>query len=373
VAALAASELLLRVAFTRDRFVEDVAMTYRPDPVLLRVHAERSTGHNRAALPEDGFDVRYRYDRRGMRRNNEWLDARPTTAEPRIMLLGDSYIEQRQLADEDLLQTQLESMLPRQRSSQPRVFAYGVGQWSPLEYTLYYKMQARRDHPDILFVFLTFNDYRDDAIAWDDCRFAPNAELLSCPAPQDAYVQASGRLASSPAMLVDLYRFVKARRPWATVGRRLRDDLRTGSSREPDSDDLVGMFDTTRLPSTQPLVRRSFQVLEQLFDAARKDGVRPILVLIPWPQQVGPQEWALGRVPWGVPTNYLDPSTVFQDLTAQAARDTGITTIDLLPALREQSTRQRMFFPYDGHFTAAGARTVATVLATWIASHPDPR
>jgi hypothetical protein len=104
-------------------------------------------------------------------------------------------------------------------------------------------------------------------------------------------------------------------------------------------------------------------VLGQLFDVARQDGATAILVLIPWPQQVGSQEWALGRVPWGVPVDYLEQSTIVQEVTRDAAREAGIRTLDLLPTLREHAARERMFFPYDGHFSAAGARTVAQALA----------
>src|SRR5712664_3628561 len=96
--ALGASELLLRLTLPRDRFSRDLEATDRPDPVLFRVHVPGSTGHSVAPLREDGYDVQYRYDRHGMRGHNDFLDDQhPDPAITRVMLLGDSFIEQRQL------------------------------------------------------------------------------------------------------------------------------------------------------------------------------------------------------------------------------------------------------------------------------------
>jgi hypothetical protein len=245
----------------------------------------------------------------------------------------------------------------------PHVFGYGIGQWSPIEYTLYYKTRGRRFHPHVLFVFLTFNDYRDDGLIWAECRFSPEGEPLACPAPADDYARAGERIARPGSMLVDLVRAARARRPWALIGRGLREQVQRGAVHEEGRDELLGMFDARRIETTRSMARRSFRLLGQLFDAARQDGATPILVLIPWPQQVGAREWALGRVPWGVPVDYLEHSTILQDVTRDAARETGITTLDLLPALRQHAVDERMFFPYDGHFSAAGARTVAQALA----------
>jgi hypothetical protein len=142
----------------------------------------------------------------------------------------------------------------------------------------------------------------------------------------------------------------------------LREAVLTGP-RDGGSDELLAILDASRLDATRPLARRSFGYLRELFDLARKDGVSPVLVIIPWPHQVGAQELALGRLPLGIPVNHLEPSTVFQDVTLQFARDAGVEAIDLLPVLREQAARERMFFPFNGHFTPAAARIVASTLA----------
>jgi hypothetical protein len=359
--ALGASEVLMRVALPRDRFSRALDATYRPDPVLFRVHVADSQGHGRADLPEDGFDARYRYDQHGMRGQNGYLDdPHSDPAVTRIMLLGDSYVEQRQLDDADLIQTRLGRMLADRGAPAPRVFAYGVSGWSPVEYDLYYKTQARSFRPAILFVFLTFNDYRDDAIAAAGCVFASSGEVLGCPAPIDAYTEARQRARPSFWMLLDLYRHLRDARAWTSPGMR---DLLGSDFRMDGSDELLAFLDARRIDSTMPMMRRSFMFLRELFGVARRDGVTPVLVMVPWPQQVAAGEWSLGRPMWGVPVNRLEPSTVLQDMTIQAAREAGMETLDLLPALRERAARDRLFFSFDGHFTAAGSNAVAGALA----------
>jgi hypothetical protein len=360
-AALIVGELTARLLLPRDRFVQDSATTNRADPVLRRAHVPGASDHSRGDVPEDDYDVRFQYDQHGMRGRNEFLEA--ADADPairRIMLLGDSFVEQRQLKDEELMQTRLEQLLVRSDGHHDRVFAYGVSQWSPLEYLLYYKTQARRFRPDILFVFLTFNDYHDDTVLWPQCHFSPAGDLQSCAPSPDEYAAFQRQSTQSGSRLFEL-----AGAAWrrATTGRGAIRDLIRAGYRDPGGDDSLSFLDAGRIESNRPRVRRSFDLLAALFAMARRDGVRPMLVVIPWPHQVGAQEWAIGRSVWGVPENYLERSTVLQDLTLQAAREAGIDAIDLLPVLRERATRGRMFFPFDGHFTPTAAESVATVLA----------
>lgn len=360
--AVAACELLLRLTLPRDRLLGEVWATYRPDPVLRRVHVPGSAGHYRPELREDGSEVRFRYDQHGMRGTNDFLDEPPDPTRPRVMLLGDSFIEQRQLADGDLIQTQLEQMPSQRMPSMPHVFGYGVSGWSPIEYTLYYKTQARGFRPNMLFVFLTFNDYHDDSQHAAECRFGSTGELLACPPPGADSIATTNRAGPSFSMLVDLYRDLKVRRRLAAESDTLREQMRSGT-RAPGSEDLLAILDASRIGSTLPIVRRTFGFLRELFDLARKDGASPVLVIIPWPHQVGAEESALGRVPLGIPVNRREPSTVYQDVTVQVAREAGIDTIDLLPALHRQAAREHMFFSFNGHFTPAAARVVASVLA----------
>jgi hypothetical protein len=83
----------------------------------------------------------------------------------------------------------------------------------------------------------------------------------------------------------------------------------------------------------------------------------------PEPRQLSADEWAIGRAWTGVPQNYEETSTAYQDLVTQVAMAMGIDVIDPLGPLRQASRQAKVFNPFDGHLTPHGARAMAELLA----------
>jgi lysophospholipase L1-like esterase len=357
---LVISEFLVRIFLPGDFFLMDVGRTYRPDPVLHRTHVSYSKGHEWAKFQEDGYNVRYSYDQHGMRRSNDFLDSIKPVHECRILLIGDSFIEQRQLKDDQLIQAQLEQLLNAPVKIDTKVFAFGVSGWGTVNYDLYYKTQARGFGADLIFVFLSFNDYQDDELFHEpNAVYSPTGELLASPAPTDYYLRVADRDRPSFSVILDLIRY--ARKKYSLI-KEGADILRPGPKTKPREADSLTLFDPTRIGANRERVKKSLSYIQDLFTKAKNDGSVASLVLIPFPHQLSPSEWAIGRTWTGIPKDYQEHSTAYQDLTHEVAREIGIETIDLLPVLMQATAHGKVFNPYDGHFTAYGANKVAEVL-----------
>src|SRR5262249_38622582 len=102
--------------------------------------------------------------------------------------------------------------------------------------------------------------------------------------------------------------------------------------------------------------------LRRIFALARESGARPVLLFAPGVQQVTdaarPSLESLG-FEWDDRTL---PDTTFTDRLQALARSEDVAFVDLLPVLRARRD-QDLYFPRDGHWSPAGHRLVAQVLA----------
>jgi len=126
-------------------------------------------------------------------------------------------------------------------------------------------------------------------------------------------------------------------------------------------DSLFMIRDRARLP----IIERHWQVtggfMLQIRDLLRERGVPLALAVFPHGVQVGPRQWAIGRLEMGfdVGRTYDDPFP-FEFVKSFAAK-AHIPVIDLWPAFLKAHD-QKLFYDVDGHFTAAGHQVVADAL-----------
>ncbi len=120
-----------------------------------------------------------------------------------------------------------------------------------------------------------------------------------------------------------------------------------------------------------PRVRSSYEqtikYIQAARDATEKAGSRFVLTLMPCKEQVYlPELVARGLV---ARENYPAFYDETYDAVLREARASGITAIDLRPALREEARRgARLYWTLDGHQTPAGHRVTAKVLEDYLAA-----
>lgn len=121
-------------------------------------------------------------------------------------------------------------------------------------------------------------------------------------------------------------------------------------------------------PALTRLVRRSTQALRELQRTAAPTPV--VVVLIPSYVQ-----YVLGlfeNLAPGRPGEGEHRLGAIQQRLTEATREFGLPTYDLLAPLRAQRDVAALLIPNDFHFTPAGHRLVAELLAPWLALHLRP-
>jgi len=85
------------------------------------------------------------------------------------------------------------------------------------------------------------------------------------------------------------------------------------------------------------------------------------MVTYPYGMQVGPYQWAKGRVFWGFEEGKVYDDYFCFELMQEFAQQNNIAFINLLPVFLENKDK-KLFFDYDGHFTAIANKIVAEAL-----------
>jgi len=102
--------------------------------------------------------AKYRYNRLGFRGPDYATDKPPNTL--RIMVLGDSFVEGYQFADEYLMTHHLEDQLRQRTGYNTEVINIGIGGWGTAQQLLAYEHLGQRFNPDIVvLLFSSCNDF----------------------------------------------------------------------------------------------------------------------------------------------------------------------------------------------------------------------
>jgi len=130
--------------------------------------------------------------------------------------------------------------------------------------------------------------------------------------------------------------------------------------------DIFAMVRESSTPALESAWAFTLRILEHTAALLAAKSVRLGLVIVPAGNQVGEHEWRRGRTVWR-----LDgpAATRAQAILTAFGRRQGIPTVDLLPALRG-SQEFPLYFPYDGHFTAAGHRATAAAIEGFLREQP---
>jgi hypothetical protein len=337
-----------------------------------------------------------------------------------LLLVGDSFIEARQLPWEQTLGPRLQTMF-RARSSPARVVSHGMRGWSPLLEWNWYLKVGRRFHADRVLLFFFWNDL------WSAGTEARTFRVVLDPDGRpdhfDVLLDSDWlwyRHVRTVRIIDEVVRLVSARavvwavpaRPPGTIARdssaldeeSARALARRMASGPPLSEPAVAALLTLSVPDLdedlQQVVRTGFWpgirpmdiwTPEQVQAAAEAenalarfakdvsaDGGRLVIVYVPNPYQVGPAECSVGRYLDRLDANAMLPadSGVQTWLRTVAARQ-GIELLDPTIAMRARHLNGPMrdmaplYLRADCHWSALGHQFMADWLADWYLSRGD--
>ncbi len=294
---------------------------------------------------ESCFDVTYHSNSYGAR-DKERLE-RPPNNEPRIVVLGDSFVEGYGVDAPARFTDRLEAISGMEHLN----FGTG-GHFGPLQEVLLYRTLARRfDHEGVIIGLLPANDFNDDDLEFGrrfhEDRYRPylvgqypeyrleyyRSDALSRRTWFEG-MAAAKRVARGFSITFNLVAYLRAARQYQAAGGRP-----AGAVAGPAS----GYFDFTE--EQWDRMRFALQIL------AQDVGDKPLLIA------VLPTEADIRRA------ESSGPSPLIERLR-QLSRAEGFEVVDLLPAFARRSEgTPTLFHSCDGHWSPAGHELAASTMA----------
>lgn len=341
--------------------------TYEVSDDFLYFHRPGSTGHEMNARGEFA-PVKLRYDALGFR--GPGIASGRTPGVARIVVLGDSFVEARQVREEATATALLPSLLSQGMTSAPvakaEVVNAGCSAYTTTTAYLLLKHRVLPLRPDVVFYLFSYNDYYDNFVYGNysaypaifderpDPKLRPTAYMSAPGKPLSTRIVEHSALLSyfaarfgpRPDLTVRPYPMIAEtafHKNWALINK-------------PDLDaDERHVLDFTH------------EGLRRMDEACRRIGATFVVLVLPLPMQVAPHEWAGGKAGLGyLPQQTMD-ATTYQERIVRFCNDRGIRVVDMLPAFRRASTAAApLFYEYEGHMTEAGQAAFARVMAEYV-------
>lgn len=325
------------------------------------------------------------------------------------LLIGDSMIEARQLPWEQTIGARLREAV-RARSLPIRVVSHGMRGWSPLLEWNWYLKVGRKFAPRTVFVFFFWNDLWTvgDEISTFRAALSPDGR----PDHFDVLVESKWiwyKHVRLMRLTEDVWQrggVAQLRRAFSTMaGRNLssgsldtagaqrlarsvsdppltaaqREAVLTKQEHELDPG-LQALARTNFWPSIRPwtlwtprqraAAGRTELELQRFAEDVASDGARFVLVFVPNPMQVGPQECSVGRLFDRVDNGIvLPPESGLQTWLHMIAERHGFELLDPSAAMRAhvqtQTASDVLYLRADCHWAAAGHQFMADYLVDW--------
>ncbi len=320
----------------------------------------------RAWIREPEFTTHLRFNRFGLRGPEIGAEKPPSAR--RVLLLGDSFLEAKQVSEPDALPNRLDVWLENGKAPPAELLNAGTFDWSQVHEHLYLQHAGPVLRPHlVLQFFYVGNDVGD---AWPRSR----GELRDLERPL-ATVDDDGRLQflewrrrtpeQADLLLGELSRRSTVFRAYETG---VVDKLRY---RERDGQGVEGqLLEVLRFKET-PQETRAWKTVEALLlatrDEAERQGARYALVIVPGKWQVHKEDWQALLAARDEPDDDRWVLRGPNRRLTQLAEAHQIPVLDLLPPMRDAAeSGRRLYYPVDIHWNPAGhevaARTVAEFL-----------
>jgi hypothetical protein len=325
------------------------------DSVVGHFHIPGST----AWIREPEFTTFLRFNGEGLR-GAEMRVPKPSDR-VRILLLGDSFVEAKQVAEEASVTEQLNALFSEAGRPDIRALNAGVFDWSPVHEYLYIENAGPILKPDIVVQFFYVgNDVSD---LWP----RSHGELRDLEHPL-ATIDDDGELVLLPWIRThpdEGVTFVDALSRRSAVARMVETGViekieYSGHGGTGIEGHVIDLFRGKETPAE----RRAWKTVEAMLvktrEAVESMGARYALVIVPAKWQVHRGDWttllsAAGEAKEG--GWYMrGPNRRLSEI----AESNGIPAIDLLPVMRDEAaTGERLYYARDIHWNANGHEVAA--------------
>lgn len=273
------------------------------------------------------------------------IPERRTPHVPRLLVLGDSFIEGKQVADDAVL-TAVMTEMSRERVTPLEVINLGVsGVGTAREIHLWEKL-GQSLQPDIVVLGFYPNDVRNNAERGEFALEEGRVVLRIEP--------------KSPRLLARV-------RAWLGARSHLFILIRSGQNALDEWLDPPTAIESEDVFAREPdeRVRRGWEMTRALLDdlaqKVRAAGARLVLVLIPTRFQVDDALWSAHAAALGIEPATCDlliPNRVL----AEWGEARGVRVVDLLEGFRARNTANSFYYAGDAHWNAAGHRLAAQLI-----------
>lgn len=276
-----------------------------------------------------------------------------------IVVIGDSFIEARQVPEEQSLVGLLNS-----KSSLSFFVNAGCSAYTSTNYFLLMKHRLLNLEPQLALVFISFNDYRDNYVYSGG--FYKHPELFTDkPAKSlipDHWDTRNSSLEEKLILHSALYTYIKKWFGTSQLGEKLS---LPGELYFYDHISMVNKeahkFNSTELE----VLKFTHRGLRELVNLNRQNNIQTQFFIIPTPMQIDSNEWVTGKTHFfGFKPSQLDTSTNYQKRILDLCEELNVTCHDLLPVLQQAkgNSSDKMYFDYDGHWTPAAQKIIASYI-----------
>lgn len=318
------------------------------------------------------YQVRYRVNRRGLRGPERGYEKPAGT--PRVLALGDSFVEAFMADDAGTVTSRLESHL-RARGCGAEVINGGTVGYSTDQEYLFHREEGRKYAPDVTVLFVYHNDIpyltldRYQAYPKPRLVFGDGGPPRVANEPVPPYVPAPAAPARPPAEAPPshLAEFVKQR-------------LERGSARTYNRLAAVGLWEPLRkLPVNEELqlyrvpemghLRASWSAftwtVQTLAADAAAAGGRLAIAYIPSRMEVSPRVWEYTQERYAIDWSYQKEAVATR--VQWIAGRLGVPFVDLTPALSAaDSMLAPTYYQTDSHWNPRGQDVAARALSDFL-------
>lgn len=288
----------------------------------------------------------------------------------RVLALGDSIVEGYTVPLEQTVTQVLEKSLSATATCPIEVINGGTLGYSTDQEYLFYREEGARYDPDIVLLFIYYNDIMSNTLAsyWGS--------------PKPLLRMQSGQLSLTNTPVPKPYRGPSEAPPERAIRGSVawkwaKERLARGAPRafnvlaslglwEPLGGETVEADDQLRVYKRrrQPLMEAAWELMDGILRAfaqeVRQRGSRFLVVYVPARFEVSDRDWDLTRLQFDLDEAVWDRGLVVRRLE-EMGQGAGFEVLDLTPTLRDadRGLLGEPYFLYDGHWNARGHKAAA--------------
>ena len=269
----------------------------------------------------------------------------------RILMLGDSYAEGYGVEADQSFPKVLERMLNNSEGKNYEVINTGIGSYSPILEYLVLKYKGLALQPDLVILNYDWSDPHDDYIysrtaVWNGTEFVA---VKSVPLERKSFF---ANVRDFLGKHSHVYQF------FAKKFAAVTSEIVPGN---PESDRVIFLRENLTGEDYSKWFDNSVPYLLKINSILQQQNVTFVIHIYPYAAQVSTDAWKSGRAALGFRKDIVYPLKPF-DVMSEFGRENSIPVVSSYSYFRDSPDPSKLYYDYDGHFTAAGHKVAATAL-----------